>query len=326
MCWEFGALLMELEICSWPISRSSFSLSHNLTAKQEWKREGNLIWPVLIDNVRPDMRIAWEEPFGPVIPVLRIKTVEEGIHHCNANNFALQVHIFCKKLLLQTCHTMFKGSPKYHHFSNVTEAYLAKSWVCFPVLWKFSSFTSVFSCDSWGMGCELVKCEDYISFSMFIYSNAWKFWYWLNEILQGCVFTKNIDKAIMISDAMESGTIQINAAPARGPDHFPFQVLHFSPTSRDMFEKLAIACKRYYLMSTHSLVSCFLFLLLSCGRPGRSSISCCGGNYECSLIHANFLCPSDPYTLVWIEMGWSCHSPPMRDIRMQWSQDPLSLV
>ena len=120
MCWEFGALLMELELCSWPISRSSFSPSHNLTAKQEWKREGNLIWPVLIDNVRPDMRIAWEEPFGPVIPVLRIKTVEEGIHHCNANNFALQVHIFCKKLLLQTCYTMFKGSPKYHHFSNVT--------------------------------------------------------------------------------------------------------------------------------------------------------------------------------------------------------------
>lgn len=83
------------------------------------------------------------------------------------------------------------------------------------------------------------------------------------------MFTKNIDKAIMISDAMESGTIQINAAPARGPDHFPFQVLHFSPTSRGMFEKLAIACKRYCLMSTHSLVSCFLFLLLSCGRPGK---------------------------------------------------------
>jgi hypothetical protein len=81
------------------------------------------------------------------------------------------------------------------------------------------------------------------------------------------VFTKNIDKAIMISDAMESGTIQINAAPARGPDHFPFQVLHFSPTSGDMFEKLAIACNRCYLMSIHCLV--FVFLLLSCGRPGK---------------------------------------------------------
>ncbi len=58
---------------------------------QEWKREGNLIWPVLIDKVQPDMRIAWEEPFGPVLPIMRIKSVEEGIHHCNANNFALQV-------------------------------------------------------------------------------------------------------------------------------------------------------------------------------------------------------------------------------------------
>lgn len=41
---------------------------------------------------------------------------------------------------------------------------------------------------------------------------------------QGCVFTKDINKAILISDAMETGTVQINSAPARGPDHFPFQV------------------------------------------------------------------------------------------------------
>lgn len=58
---------------------------------QEYKREGNLIWPLLLDNVRPDMRIAWEEPFGPVVPVIRIRNVEEGIHHCNASNFGLQV-------------------------------------------------------------------------------------------------------------------------------------------------------------------------------------------------------------------------------------------
>lgn len=44
------------------------------------------------------------------------------------------------------------------------------------------------------------------------------------ELVQGCVFTKDINKAMMISDAMETGTVQINSAPARGPDHFPFQV------------------------------------------------------------------------------------------------------
>ncbi|KAJ6296173.1 hypothetical protein OIU78_024080 [Salix suchowensis] len=98
---------------------------------QQYKREGNLIWPLLLDNVRPDMRIAWEEPFGPILPVIRINSVEEGIHHCNASNFGLQ----------------------------------------------------------------------------------------------GCVFTKDINKAMLISDAMETGTVQINSAPARGPDHFPFQGL-----------------------------------------------------------------------------------------------------
>ena len=41
--------------------------------------------------------------------------------------------------------------------------------------------------------------------------------------LQGCLFTKDINLAIRLSDAMSSGTIQVNAAPARGPDHFPFQ-------------------------------------------------------------------------------------------------------
>ena len=42
-------------------------------------------------QVTPDMRIAWEEPFGPVVPVIRISTVEQGIEHCNSNNVALQV-------------------------------------------------------------------------------------------------------------------------------------------------------------------------------------------------------------------------------------------
>jgi hypothetical protein len=37
-------------------------------------------------------------------------------------------------------------------------------------------------------------------------------------VAQGCVFTQDINQAIYISDAMETGTVQVNAAPARGPD------------------------------------------------------------------------------------------------------------
>jgi glyceraldehyde-3-phosphate dehydrogenase (NADP+) len=37
------------------------------------------------------MRIAWEEPFGPVVPIMRVDTAEQAVEHCNANNLALQV-------------------------------------------------------------------------------------------------------------------------------------------------------------------------------------------------------------------------------------------
>ena len=45
------------------------------------------------DQVTPEMRIAWEEPFGPVIPVVRVATVEAAIDHCNTNNLALQARL-----------------------------------------------------------------------------------------------------------------------------------------------------------------------------------------------------------------------------------------
>ncbi|KAF6262530.1 aldehyde dehydrogenase domain-containing protein [Scenedesmus sp. NREL 46B-D3] len=95
----------------------------------EWRRENNLISPVLLDRVTPDMRIAWEEPFGPVLPVLRVGSIDEAVHHCNSSNLGLQ----------------------------------------------------------------------------------------------GCVFSRDINTAMRVSDAMQTGTVQVNAAPARGPDHFPFQ-------------------------------------------------------------------------------------------------------
>ncbi|WP_250881526.1 aldehyde dehydrogenase family protein [Streptococcus equi] len=40
-------------------------------ALTEIKRDGNLICPILFDRVTTDMRLAWEEPFGPVLPVIR---------------------------------------------------------------------------------------------------------------------------------------------------------------------------------------------------------------------------------------------------------------
>lgn len=93
------------------------------------KRDGNLIHPLVLDKVTADMRLAWEEPFGPVLPIVRVPTVDAAVAHCNASRLALQ----------------------------------------------------------------------------------------------GCVFTRDINAALTLADAMSTGTVQINSAPARGPDHFPFQ-------------------------------------------------------------------------------------------------------
>ena len=58
------------------------------------KREGNLLWPVLFDQVTKDMKVAWEEPFGPVLPIIRVANVEEAIAFANESEFGLQSSIF----------------------------------------------------------------------------------------------------------------------------------------------------------------------------------------------------------------------------------------
>jgi glyceraldehyde-3-phosphate dehydrogenase (NADP+) len=62
------------------------------------KREGNLIYPTLFDNVTTDMRIAWEEPFGPVIPVIRVKDKDEAIKIANESEYGLQGAVFTENI------------------------------------------------------------------------------------------------------------------------------------------------------------------------------------------------------------------------------------
>ena len=62
------------------------------------KREGNLIYPTLYDHVTTDMRLAWEEPFGPVLPVIRVKDMDEAIAIANQSEYGLQSSIFSENI------------------------------------------------------------------------------------------------------------------------------------------------------------------------------------------------------------------------------------
>ena len=63
------------------------AVEQGATAKTELKREGNLIYPAVFDHVTTDMRLAWEEPFGPVLPFIRVSSVEEAIKISNESEF-----------------------------------------------------------------------------------------------------------------------------------------------------------------------------------------------------------------------------------------------
>lgn len=62
------------------------------------RREGNLIYPTLLDNITTDMRIAWEEPFGPVLPIMRVKDIDEAISIANRSEYGLQSSVFTQDI------------------------------------------------------------------------------------------------------------------------------------------------------------------------------------------------------------------------------------
>lgn len=61
-------------------------------------RNGRYIDPIILDNVSLEMKIAWEEPFGPILPILRVKNIDEAIEIANNSEYGLQGGIFTQDI------------------------------------------------------------------------------------------------------------------------------------------------------------------------------------------------------------------------------------
>lgn len=61
-----------------------------------YNKSDNFIEPTLISNLPEDASLLQEEIFGPILPIVTYKTIEEVIHYINAKEKPLALYIFSK--------------------------------------------------------------------------------------------------------------------------------------------------------------------------------------------------------------------------------------
>ncbi|HUO41659.1 MAG TPA: aldehyde dehydrogenase family protein, partial [Methylomirabilota bacterium] len=64
------------------------------------RHEANYYYPTVLDQVPLDAKITWEETFGPVIPIIRVRDVDEAIELVNKSKYGLDSCVFTNDLNL----------------------------------------------------------------------------------------------------------------------------------------------------------------------------------------------------------------------------------
>ena len=58
------------------------------------KRSGMFYEPTVLDRVTRDMKIAWEETFGPVVSIMRVRDMDEALKIANESVYGLDASVF----------------------------------------------------------------------------------------------------------------------------------------------------------------------------------------------------------------------------------------
>lgn len=74
------------------------AISKGAKTKQKIIKEGNIFHPMILYDVSLNSRIAFEEQFGPILPIIRFESIEEAIKISNSSQYGLQASIFTKDI------------------------------------------------------------------------------------------------------------------------------------------------------------------------------------------------------------------------------------
>lgn len=99
--WDMDTVIVPLisqESADFVSGLTEDALAKGATCVLGGNRENNVVYPTLIDYVTKEMRLAWEEPFGPVLPIMRVKSMDEAIEIANASEYGLQSSVFTQDI------------------------------------------------------------------------------------------------------------------------------------------------------------------------------------------------------------------------------------
>lgn len=74
--------------------QEALDMNAKLESEFKYEEDKNLLYPVLLSNVTKDMRVAWEEPFAPVLPIIEYDSIDEALQLINQSQYGLQASIF----------------------------------------------------------------------------------------------------------------------------------------------------------------------------------------------------------------------------------------
>lgn len=99
--WENGVKLTPLPEPGKPayiqeLIDDALSKGAKILNKKGGKHSDNYIWPAVLYPVTKDMRVYQEEQFGPVVPILSFKDIDEPLDDMAASNYGQQVSLFGK--------------------------------------------------------------------------------------------------------------------------------------------------------------------------------------------------------------------------------------
>jgi acyl-CoA reductase-like NAD-dependent aldehyde dehydrogenase len=62
------------------------------------KREGRVLWPTILTDTRPDMKVMCEEAFAPLVSVVTYRDFDEALAMLNDSPFGLQAGIYTQDI------------------------------------------------------------------------------------------------------------------------------------------------------------------------------------------------------------------------------------